>query len=144
MADDGHDNHDHEPDLSDLTRNERLVYDALKAAGKPQKAYDLLDRLKDRGVRAPMTIYRSLEGLVAKGIVHKLDALNSFVLCTHEAPHQIQSFLVCDDCNAVEEINTNVPAAPAVESNIRTVAVEKGFRMAEARLEVKGTCARCA
>ena len=87
-----HDHH-HEDFLSSLTKNEGLVYAALKSAGQPLKAYDLLDILKSKGVRAPMTIYRALEGLETKGHVHKLDALNAYVLCNHDEPHQVQSFL---------------------------------------------------
>lgn len=129
--------------FENLTKNEKLVYHALKEAEKPQKAYDLLDRLKDRGVRAPMTIYRALEGMEEKGLVHKLDALNAFVLCNHEAPHKIQSFLVCDNCEQVTEIDSGMAEAPTVERNIREVAEEKGFKMSAARLEVRGTCTTC-
>ena len=140
MAHDDHNGHFHES----LTKNEQLVYEAMKAVNKPQKAYDLLDGLKDRGVRAPMTVYRALEGLEQKGIVHKLDALNAFVLCNHDAPHQIQTFLVCDKCSSVQEIEGGVSEAPSVEGNIMAVAAEKGFRMDKARLEVKGLCSLCA
>ena len=138
-----HDHH-HEDFLSSLTKNEGLVYAALKSAGQPLKAYDLLDILKSKGVRAPMTIYRALEGLETKGHVHKLDALNAYVLCNHDEPHQVQSFLVCETCNNVEEIDAGVAATPGVESNIKAVVAEKGFRMDAARLEIKGRCAKCA
>jgi len=138
--------HDHHDDdfMGSLTKNEALVYSALKSAGQPLKAYDLLDILKSKGVRAPMTIYRALEGLEGKGLVHKLDALNAYVLCNHDEPHQIQSFLVCESCSNVEEIDTGVSATPSVESNIKAVVAEKGFRMEAARLEIKGRCSRCA
>ncbi|MGV6801185.1 MAG: Fur family transcriptional regulator [bacterium] len=138
-----HDTLDHAQTADALTKNERLVYEALKEAGVPQKAYDLLDRLKDKGVRAPMTIYRALEGLEEKGLVHKLDALNAFVLCNHDAPHQIQSFLVCEACEEVIEIDNHLSEAPAVETNIQKVSEAMGFHMASARLEVRGTCKKC-
>ncbi len=139
--------HDHNPEghqPGNLTKNESLVFEAMKMTDRPQKAYDLLDVLKDSGVRAPMTIYRALEGLEQKGLVHKLDALNAFVLCNHDAPHEIQTFLVCDNCNDVDEIKSAVAESPSVEANIRGVVVEKGFRMAAARLEIRGTCSKCA
>lgn len=137
--------HDHHtsPVSPDLTKNERLVYEVMETINKPQKAYDLLDILKGRGVRAPMTIYRALEGLEQKGLVHKLDALNAFVLCNHDEPHPIQTFLVCDNCSSVQEIEGSVSTAPSVEGNIMAVAAEKGFRMEAARLEVKGLCTEC-
>lgn len=139
MPHDSENGHNHD----NLTKNEAMVYEAMKLTDRPQKAYDLLDVLKESGVRAPMTIYRALEGLEAKGLVHKLDALNAFVRCNHEEPHAIQTFLVCDDCNSVEEIESAVATAPSVEANVKSVVVEKGFRMSAARLEIKGTCPRC-
>ncbi|WP_306253982.1 Fur family transcriptional regulator [Parvularcula sp. IMCC14364] len=139
-----HDDHDDETPKN-LTKNEAMVYEAMKLTDRPQKAYDLLDVLKSSGVRAPMTIYRALEGLEQKGLVHKLDALNAFVRCNHDQPHEVETFLVCDKCSQVQEIETNVgQAVPSVESNVRAVVIEKGFRMSAARLEIKGVCARCA
>ena len=127
-----------------LTKNETMVYEAMKATDKPQKAYDLLDILKPKGVRVPMTIYRALEGLEQKGLVHKLDGLNAYVLCNHDEPHRIQTFLVCDECNEVIEVESHIAEAPFVEGDMRTVIAEKGFRMEGARLEIRGHCSNCA
>ena len=129
---------------TDLTKNETLVFEALKGSTGPMKAYDVLDRLKDHGVRAPMTVYRALEGLEAKGIVHKLDALNAFVLCSHDHPHQVQSFLVCSECGMVQEISPELQEASPVEDKILGVVRASGFQMREARLEMKGLCKDCA
>ena len=41
---------------SGLTKNEKLVWDALAACNEPKKAYEILDMLKEKGVRAPMTV----------------------------------------------------------------------------------------
>jgi Fur family zinc uptake transcriptional regulator len=122
-----------------LTKNEKLVWDVLCGGDEPLKAYEILDRLKGRGVRAPMTIYRALEGLVEKGIVHKLDAFNSFVLCMHEAPHDMQAFLVCDGCASVAEIEIELPAA-----TFAPWARRANFDMRSARVEVRGHCHGCA
>jgi Fur family transcriptional regulator, zinc uptake regulator len=130
-------------DLSTLTKNELLVFEALKESDGPMKAYDVLDVLKSHGVRAPMTVYRALEGLEEKGIVHKLDALNAFVLCSHDHPHQVQSFLVCSECGMVQEISPELREAPQVEDKILGVVRATGFQMREARLEIKGVCQNC-
>ena len=58
-----------------LLKNEKLVWDVLAVSKEPLKAYEILDTLKERGVRAPMTVYRALDGLEAKGHIHKLDGL---------------------------------------------------------------------
>jgi len=122
-----------------LTKNEKLVWDALAACNEPKKAYEILDMLKEKGVRAPMTVYRALDGLVAKGVIHKLDGLNSFVLCNHEGPHEVQAFLVCENCTTVTEIDID-PASVGVAPAVRRA----GFDMHTARLEVRGVCDGCA
>lgn len=122
-----------------LTKNEVMVWDVLDGAGEPLKAYEVLDRLKARGVRAPMTVYRALDGLVGKGFVHKLDALNAFMVCTHEHPHGMQAFLMCDGCSTVIEVEVDGAA-----SGVQPVLRQTGFEMRAARLEISGRCADCA
>ncbi len=122
-----------------LAKNEKLVWDALAGATEPLKAYEILDGLKEHGVRAPMTVYRALDGLEAKGHVHKLDGLNAYVLCNHEGPHAVQTFLVCEGCSTVTELEMI-----AVEANITPAVRAAEFDMNTARLEIKGTCIACA
>lgn len=121
-----------------LTKNERLVWDVLAASDEPLKAYEILDMLKEKGVRAPMTIYRALDGLEGKGVIHKLDGLNAFVLCNHEGPHEVQAFLVCDRCTTVKEVEIDAVSAGFAPAVRRT-----GFAMRTARLEVRGFCGGC-
>ncbi len=124
---------------SNLAKNEKLVWETLAVTGEPLKAYEILDKLKETGVRAPMTVYRALEGLESKGHIHKLDGLNSFVLCTHEGPHAVQTFLVCEGCSTVKELEVL-----AVEADITPAVRAANFDMHTARLEIKGTCISCA
>ncbi len=122
-----------------LSKNEKLVWDVLAASIEPLKAYEILDKLKDKGVRAPMTVYRALEGLETKGHIHKLDGLNAFVLCNHEGPHKVQTFLVCETCSTVRELEV-----VAVEADIAPAVKAAAFDMHTARLEIKGYCMNCA
>ena len=122
-----------------LTRNETLVWRALREAGEPLKAYEILDRLKAQGVRAPMTVYRALEGLETKGLIHKLEGLNAFIVCNHDGPHQLQVFVVCDDCHGVSEIEID-----GLEGLVAPAARRVQFAMDTARLEVRGRCDACA
>ncbi len=123
---------------SGLTKNEKLVWEILSASRGPLKAYEILDMLKDRGVRAPMTVYRALDGLEAKGVIHKLDKLNAFVRCSHEGPHDVQAFLVCEMCDAAKEIEID-----AVATGVAPFVRRAGFDMHTARLEVRGVCDNC-
>lgn len=121
-----------------LTKNEKLVWDVLAEANGPLKAYEILDKLKERNVRAPMTVYRALDGLEGKGFIHKLDGLNAFVLCNHEGPHQLQTFLYCTACKTVKEVDID-SVTPSVAQALR----RGGFEMQWARLDVRGVCSGC-
>jgi len=136
---DGCDERDHSKTRpAGLPKNEKLVWEVLAAFEEPLKAYEILDKLKDKGVRAPMTIYRALDGLESKGHIHKLEGLNAFVLCNHEGPHMVQTFLVCESCTTVRELEVR-----AVEADIAPAVSAAAFQMNTARLEIKGQCANC-
>ncbi|MEM9496111.1 MAG: transcriptional repressor [Pseudomonadota bacterium] len=122
-----------------LPKNEKLVWDVLAQSDDPMKAYEILDCLKEKGVRAPMTIYRALDGLERKGHIHKLEGLNAFVLCNHEGPHMVQTFLVCERCPKVRELEVR-----SVEADIEAAVDVSNFQMNTARLEIKGLCHLCA
>lgn len=126
------------PRPSGLTKNERLLWDVLAVHDGPLKAYEILDLLKEKGVRAPMTVYRALDGLETKGVVHKLDAMKAYVRCNHDAPHEVQAFLVCEICQTVKEIEFD-----AVATGIAPAVRRAGFDMHTARLEVRGVCDNC-
>ena len=122
-----------------LSKNEKLVWSVMAGKPEPLKAYEILDRLKGKGVRAPMTVYRALDGLEAKGFIHKLEGLNAFVLCNHQGPHPVQAFLVCEACSKVKELEI-----VSVEANIASALTAAAFKMHTARLEIKGACEDCA
>ena len=110
------------PPFEPLKRNEQLVYDALCQSETPLKAYDLLDALQDHGLRAPMTIYRALDALTAKGIVRKIESLNAFVT-VHPAPEgQARAFLICKDCMQAKEIALDEDQLAALFSPIQVDA----------------------
>ena len=121
-----------------LTRNESLVWDALMDSGGPLKAYEILDCLKGKGVRAPMTVYRALEGLEEKGFIHKLEAINAFVPCKHDAPHEVQVFLVCESCASAKEVELE-----SIEADLRPLLKRAAFKMKTARVEARGLCVNC-
>lgn len=134
----GGDGHDGNGGPAGLTRNEQLVWDSLIAAGGPQKAYEILDSLKAQGVRAPMTVYRALEGLDQKGFIHKLEGINAFVPCKHEAPHEVQVFLICESCASAKEVELE-----SIEGDLRPLLKRASFLMKTARLEARGLCSNC-
>ncbi|HWK55099.1 MAG TPA: Fur family transcriptional regulator [Hyphomicrobiales bacterium] len=126
-----------------LTPIRAQVLSLIAKAGKPVKAYELLEWArsgKGVGADAPPTIYRALDFLMANGFVHKLQSVNAFVACHHpnSAQHSVP-FLICDRChNAVELEDLEVVA----QLDARAKAL--GFQPQAQTLEVHGLCAECA
>jgi Fur family zinc uptake transcriptional regulator len=98
----------------------------------------LADLQKERGAAAPPTVYRALEFLVEQGLLHRVEALNGFVVCDHFGGHHESLFLVCSACGMVSEMDAGDSLAPLVA---RATAV--GFTPAEQSLVLTGTCQRC-
>jgi hypothetical protein len=70
----------------DLTRNQSLVLNARKG-GTAAVGLHHTRQLRDDGFRAPLQVYRALDKLLAAGLVHRLESINSFVACAHPHPH---------------------------------------------------------
>ena len=71
------------------------------------KAYDLLEELRkiDHSAKPP-TIYRSLDFLMENGFIHKIQSLNAFVGCSHPSEHDECYFLICKECQNIEECHS--------------------------------------
>ncbi len=77
-----------------LTRNQQLVLDRLAASPAALTAYDLLDQLRPAGLRAPVQVYRALETLGQRGLIHRIESLNAYVACCgheHQLPPALRS-----------------------------------------------------
>jgi Fur family zinc uptake transcriptional regulator len=126
-----------------LTPIRSQVLELIAAAGKPIKAYDLLEQVRERkgiGADAPPTVYRALDFLMANGFVHKLESVNAFVACHHpsSAQHSVP-FLICDRCHSAVELE-DIEVVSQLEDRARAL----GFKPQAQTLEVHGLCARCA
>lgn len=134
--------------MRDLTKNQRAVLTSLSGSGRALTAYEILDDVRDAGIRAPVQVYRALEALTGRGIVHRIESMNAFVACAHghDAPqdtdakphHATIAFAICDDCGLVSEI-----PAPKVEKTLGALAQDQGFTTAHAVLELRGQCSTC-
>lgn len=123
-----------------LTRNQTVVFDALKGAGQPLTAYQILDidEVRENGLKAPLTIYRALEKLVAQGLVHRIESLNAFVACPHEAHAEPPAFMICTTCKRTIEFSSK-----SVRRAVSRQAAERDFQVDNTHLEVTGTCETC-
>ena len=123
-----------------LTPLRAQVLRLVAAAGKPVKAYDLLEQMKpEGGSTAPPTVYRALDFLLEQGFIHRLASVNAFVGCHHPHVRHSVPFLLCDQCqNAIELEDTRI--SELLESQAQAL----GFATRAQTLEVHGTCAACA
>lgn len=130
-----------------LTPIRARVLGLVAEAGKPVKAYDLLEQIRSgnssdsegAGAAAPPTVYRALDFLLANGFIHKLESVNAFVACHHPstAQHSVP-FLICDHCHSAVELEDKAVVA-ALDERARAL----GFVPQAQTLEVHGLCARC-
>ncbi|NIA70000.1 transcriptional repressor [Pelagibius litoralis] len=122
-----------------LTRNQQLVLDRLAASGSALTAYDLLDQLRGEGLRAPVQVYRALETLGQRGLIHRIESMNAFIACCAHDHQAAAGFAICDDCGEVAEF-----AFPASEEGLRSEVGKAGFETRHMTVELHGRCAACA
>jgi Fur family zinc uptake transcriptional regulator len=113
----------------------------IASAGRPIKAYDLLDQMKaTHDAAAPPTVYRALDFLLEHGFIHKLASINAYVGCHHPgaAQHAVP-FLICDSCQSATELE-DARIVDSLDASARAL----GFMPQAQTLEVHGLCADCA
>jgi Fur family zinc uptake transcriptional regulator len=126
-----------------LTDLRRQVLDLVLQHEGVVKAYQILSDLQQtRASAAPPTVSRALDFLVEQGILHRVDALNGYVVCQHldDAHHHTQANLIitCRDCGRVDEMvaDTGVQA-------LRELCLAQGFEMDNQQLLLNGHCTQC-
>ena len=122
-----------------LTALRRQVLELVLSYTGVVKAYQVLaDLQKQRGIAAPPTVYRALDFLVAAGLLHKVDALNGYIVCHHVGCSHEGLILVCGDCGRVEELD----ATPVLDV-LRQQAGGVGFAISQQNLMLTGRCEAC-
>jgi Fur family zinc uptake transcriptional regulator len=123
-----------------LTPLRAQVLGLVAAAGRPIKAYDLLDLMKSAsGSTAPPTVYRALDFLLEQGFIHRLASVNAYVGCHHPQVRHSVPFLICDRCQQAIELE-DVRITQLLDDQAKAV----GFTPRAQTLEVHGVCAACA
>lgn len=104
-------------------------------------AYDILERLADKGTRlAPISVYRSIDALMDAGVIHRLESKNAYFACRrHE--HEVVGrpiFLACEECGNVAEL-----PAQEIFDRLKELAVGVDFETRVKFVEVSGLCSKC-
>ena len=125
-----------------MTPLRREILSILIANNGCMKAYDVLSELsKIRLDTKPITVYRVLNFLVGKSILHKVSAKNSFVICNDvlDATHKKHVvFLSCKDCDQIQEINDQ-----DFINNVQKFYAKQHFTMPAESVEMSGYCSKC-
>jgi len=123
-----------------LTSLRKEVLYILWQAEKPLKAYEVLDSLLlVKPNSKPTTVYRTLLFFLSEGVLHKIEHIQSYMLC-NEPEKQLSSevLMVCTECNQVIEIyNEQLRDLVEKMSNVNH------FKLKEGIIELKGSCQRC-
>ena len=88
-----------------------------------------------------VTIYRTLDTFLKKGIIHKIpsgDGASLFALCVgcneHEH-HDNHVHFKCTQCGTSECL---------IDQSVPEISLPEGYKMADANLLIEGTCRNCA
>lgn len=123
-----------------LTHNQQIVYDVLSSTDTPKTAYEILDTdiARENGLKAPLTIYRALDSLLDKALVHRIESLNAFIACDHGPHPEPAAFLICRICKKTSEITLE----NCKEVFVATARKNK-FLVEHVNIEMTGMCAGC-
>jgi Fur family zinc uptake transcriptional regulator len=127
-----------------LTKNQSLVLSTLSNVSGPLSAYDILDKLRGDGFRAPLQVYRALDKLIERRLVHRLESLNAFVACSHPHDdhghhHGVTAFAICESCGQVTEFHDD-----AIETRLKVWQAASHFKPEKTTIEIRGACKNCA
>ena len=127
-----------------LTNKRKQVLSGLLKSKKALSAYELADYCKaEFGEAIPaMSVYRILDFLQDERLVHKLSLANKYVACSHitcDHDHGVPQFLICGQCQKVEEIAISKSTMRELKRNI----AEAGFHLVSQQLELDCLCRDC-
>jgi Fur family zinc uptake transcriptional regulator len=122
-----------------LTPQRRSVLEKLLVSKRPQSAYELRDILlpQDPSI-TPASVYRCLDFLMEKGLIHRLETTRSFVACDHPQHAHTVQFLICRQCGTVLEAEDK-----RVSSATSSLGSRLGFEVDHRTVELTGVCADC-
>jgi Fur family zinc uptake transcriptional regulator len=101
-------------------------------------AYAILDRVRTAGISHPPTVYRALNELIQKGMVHRLESRSAFVACGHGGCDGKLAFAICRQCGKVVEI----PLSDRDQAALLGLVPEE-IAPERVTLEIAGLCEGC-
>lgn len=122
-----------------LTAPRRAVLEIIAAQDKPIGAYDILHLLAQKlDNPKPPTAYRAIDFWLGRGVIHRIESLNAYVICQTDHHHEGSQFMICDSCGAVGE--THLCTLPP---QLTEKTEKAGFHLSSWNVELHGTCRKC-
>lgn len=127
-----------------LTNKRKQVLSGLLQTNRAMSAYELVDYCREQfGEKIPpMSVYRILDFLEEESLVHKLNLANKYIACSHitcDHDHGVQQFLICSNCQRVEEITIDKSMIELLKSNVE----HAGYHLLSPQLELNCLCSDC-
>jgi Fur family zinc uptake transcriptional regulator len=99
-----------------------------------------LEKIKSESDRpaAPPTVYRTLDFLLEKGLIHRLTSINAYIPCCHPREGHQAAFLICTDCKSVTEAS-----AQGLLQQLDALSAADGFTAQHSIIEISGICQQC-
>ena len=124
---------------ANLTNLRRQVLDLVLTHDGVVKAYQILTDLQQaRGSAAPPTVYRTLDFLLEKGLIHRLTSINAYIPCCHPREGHQAAFLICTECRTVKEAS-----AQGLLQQLDELSASDHFTAQHSIIEISGICQQC-
>lgn len=121
-----------------LTSIRFQVYKIIDSHNKPIGAYEILEKLKVVKQNAEaMTVYRSLNFLMSKGLIHDIKSLKKYSSCCHPNAKQCILF-ICLSCGKKQESHNS-----KILSDIKELASRLNFTPQASSIDLNGYCSEC-
>ena len=118
--------------------NSDIVLNIIKQSDQSLTAYAILELVKKKKKVQPMTVYRALNDLIDKGVIHKSNQHKTFLLCNHSHNKEHNpSIAICKKCGDTEELKSDF------FNNILQKYNLKKFNFKKFELEVSTICSNC-
>ena len=125
-----------------LTPIREAVFKTIWASHRPLGAYDIVDQMSlnaasGKRILAP-TVYRSIEFLLAQGLIHRIATLNAYIGCPFPGSHHSDFFLICRACGSAAECS-----ADQLNIAVEKTAKRANFKVESQVIEIAGLCPEC-
>ena len=123
-----------------MTSVRREIIARMAALKESKTAYQILDAAnKHRKTKlSAISVYRTLDFLIAAGVVLKIESKNAFELCLNHKSEHSHLMMVCDTCGNVQEVEDK-----ALSKSLAKTAQKHGHKLRHNIIELHGVCRGC-